>query len=316
MPLRWILRSKNTKMRSVKDNVFLFLKGMGMGAADVVPGVSGGTIAFISGIYQELLDSIASVNLNALKVLRKEGIKAAWKAINGNFLIILLSGMLVSVLSLAKLISEGLSEYPVYVWSFFFGLILASIPFIGKQIKKWNITTVFALIAGAAIVYFVTTMPSMGDNDSKLFIFLAGCIAICAMILPGISGSFILLLLGAYQTVMQAIDEKDLVLLGVLALGCVVGLLVFSRLLSWLFKTYRDATLAVLTGFLIGSLNKVWPWKEVTKSITIKDKTHILAEKNLAPDMDQLGIAIACAAVGFILIFLLERIAANKGQTS
>jgi len=287
-----------------------------MGAADVVPGVSGGTIAFISGIYEELLESIASINLKTLKILTKEGIKAAWKAINGNFLVVLLAGILVSVLSLAKLISTGLHDHPVYVWSFFFGLILASIPFIGKQIEKWNLGVIVSLLAGTGIAFYITIMPSMGGNSAEWFIFLSGCIAICAMILPGISGSFILLLLGSYQTVMKAIDDKDFMILGILAVGCLVGLLLFSRLLSWLFKHKKDLTLAVLTGFLLGSLNKVWPWKEAVKSVTVKGETHVVEERNLAPDMDQLGMSIACAVAGFLLIFVLERIAKIKGKTA
>src|SRR5690606_14173729 len=170
--------------------------------------------------------------------------------------------------------STGLHDHPVYVWSFFFGLILASIPFIGKQIEKWNLGVIVSLLAGTGIAFYITIMPSMGGNSAEWFIFLSGCIAICAMILPGISGSFILLLLGSYQTVMKAIDDKDFMILGILAVGCLVGLLLFSRLLSWLFKHKKDLTLAVLTGFLLGSLNKVWPWKEAVKSVTVKGETH------------------------------------------
>ena len=208
-----------------------------MGAADVVPGVSGGTIAFISGIYEELLETISSVNLSALKTLKKEGLKAAWKAINGNFIIVLFLGIGISIASLAKLISYLLEAHPVLIWSFFFGLVIASIFYVGKQVKKWSLGSVVSLVIGTGLAYWVTILPPMASSSETWFIFISGMIAICAMILPGISGSFILLLMGSYQTVLGAVKDKDLVTIGVFIAGAVIGLLSFSRVLKWMFAS-------------------------------------------------------------------------------
>lgn len=303
------------KSRKLIDYIIISLKGMAMGAADVVPGVSGGTIAFISGIYEELLASISSVNFANLKLFKNEGFKAAWKAVNGNFLAALLTGVFISILSLAKLISWLLENKPILVWSFFFGLVLASILYIGKQISRWNVITVVLLIIGAITAYYITTLePLVTANSSPLFIFLAGSIAICAMILPGISGSFILVLLGAYKPVLDAIHDKDLKLLGVLAAGAVVGLLSFSKVLKWLFAHYKNLTLAVLTGFILGSLNKIWPWKEtLTWRVNSHGQNVPFNEQSISPfsfDGDpQLLAAIALSVVGFAVIILLEKIA-------
>lgn len=252
-------------MRSFKDYFGLSLKGMAMGAADVVPGVSGGTIAFISGIYEELLDTISSVNLEALKTLRKEGVKAAWTAINGNFIVALFLGIGISIVSLAKIISYLLEFHPIMIWSFFFGLVLASVFYVGKQVKKWNPASVISLIIGTGIAYYVTILPPMASSDETWFIFVSGMIAICAMILPGISGSFILLILGSYQTILGAVKDKDFMTIGVFMVGCVIGLLSFSRVLKWMFTKFHDLTVALLTGFLLGSLNKIWPWKQTVE---------------------------------------------------
>ncbi|WP_372744732.1 DUF368 domain-containing protein, partial [Lutibacter sp.] len=232
--------------RNLFQYFIITLKGMAMGAADVVPGVSGGTIAFISGIYEELLESISSVNFDTLKVLKKEGFKAAWKKVNGNFLVALLSGIFISVLSLSKIISYLLENEPILVWSFFFGLVLASILYVAKQITEWKIGTVVLLIIGAVGAFYITTLqPMVDENSSLLFMFLAGALAICAMILPGISGAFILVLLGAYKPVLDAIHDKDFKLLATVAAGAVVGLLSFSKILNWLFKHYKNFTLAI-----------------------------------------------------------------------
>jgi len=286
-----------------------------MGAADVVPGVSGGTIAFISGIYEELLTSISSINLKTLRVLKSEGLKAVWKTINGNFLIALLIGIFISIASLAKLISWLLENKPILVWSFFFGLVLASILYIGKQITRWNLLTIFLFIVGALIAYYITTLqPLVTENSSPLFIFLAGSIAICAMILPGISGSFILVLLGAYKPVLDAIHNKDFKLLAILATGAIVGLLFFSKILKWLFNHYRNFTLAMLTGFILGSLNKIWPWKQ---TLTWRLNSHGVKvpfnEQSILPSSyegePQIAMAIILAVIGFLVIILLEKLA-------
>ena len=303
------------QQRNLLQYLIISLKGIAMGAADVVPGVSGGTIAFISGIYEELLTSISSVNLKTLKVLKFEGLKAAWKTINGNFLIALLIGIFISIASLAKLISWLLENKPILVWSFFFGLVLASILYIGKQITRWNLLTIFLFIVGALIAYYITTLqPLVTENSSPLFIFLAGSIAICAMILPGISGSFILVLLGAYKPVLDAIHNKDFKLLAILATGAIVGLLFFSKILKWLFNHYRNFTLAMLTGFILGSLNKIWPWKQ---TLTWRLNSHGVKvpfnEQSILPSSyegePQIAMAIILSIIGFLVIILLEKLA-------
>ncbi|MXV38374.1 DUF368 domain-containing protein [Flavobacteriaceae bacterium Ap0902] len=257
-------------MHTTKDYLMIFLKGLSMGAADVVPGVSGGTIAFITGIYAELLDSISSIKPSLIQDFKKEGIKEVWRKINGNFLVALLSGIAVSILSLAKILSYAMHYYPIQLWCFFFGLILASIWYVGKQINRWNISSFLGLILGTALVFWLSVTPPLGSNSSYLFLFLAGSIASCAMILPGISGSFILLLLGAYSTIITAVGNRDLMIIGTVGFGAVVGLLSFSKLLKYLLKNYPNTLIATLTGFLIGSLWKIWPWK-TDELVYIKD---------------------------------------------
>ncbi|RXP53388.1 DUF368 domain-containing protein [Lutibacter sp. HS1-25] len=301
--------------RNLLQYIIVLLKGTAMGAADVVPGVSGGTIAFISGIYEELLASISSVNLGTLKVLKNEGIKAAWNKVNGNFLLALLSGIFISILSLSKLISFLLENHPILVWAFFFGLVLASILYIASQITKWRFMTYILLVVGAIFAYYITTLqPMVTENSSPLFIFIAGSLAICAMILPGISGAFILVLLGAYKPVLDAIHNKDIQLLATLAAGAVVGLLSFSKVLNWLFKHHKNFTLAALTGFILGSLNKIWPWKEtLTWRVNSHGENVPFNEQSVSPfnfeGDNQLMLAIFLAIAGFVLILLLEKLA-------
>lgn len=304
--------------RNIKDYLVIGLKGMAMGAADVVPGVSGGTIAFISGIYEELLGSISNVNLGLFKTLKKEGFKAAWTQLNGNFLASLFLGIFVSIVSLAKAIKYLLENEPVLLWSFFFGLVLASIIYIAKQITKWNAVSFIVLILGAFLAYYITTLnPLVSENSSPIFIFIAGAIAICAMILPGISGSFILVLLGAYKPVLNALNNKDFKTILIFMAGAVIGLLTFSRVLKWLFKHYKNVTLAALTGFIIGSLNKIWPWKE---TLTWRTNSHGVEvpfnQQSVSPfsfDGDaQLAMAIVLAVVGFAIILGMERLAVQK----
>jgi len=308
------------RRRKFINYLVISLKGMAMGAADVVPGVSGGTIAFISGIYEELLASISSVNLATLKLIRTDGLKAAWKAINGNFLIALLFGIFISIISLAKLISWLLEHESILVWSFFFGLVLASVLYIGKQISKWNALTIILLIVGAVVAYFITTLqPLISENSSPLFLFFAGALAICAMILPGISGAFILVLLGAYKPVLEAIHTKDFKIIAILALGAIIGLLSFSKALNWLFNHYRNCTLAVLTGFILGSLNKIWPWKEtLTWRLNSHGDNVSFNEQSISPfeyeGNSELTMAILLAIIGFVVIVLLEKMAGNSDR--
>ena len=303
--------------RSIKDYAIISLKGMAMGAADVVPGVSGGTIAFISGIYEELLTSISNIKFSLIPVLKKKGIKEVWKKVNGNFLLALFIGIGVSVLSLAKGLSWLLANEPVLLWSFFFGLVLASVLFIGKQIGKWNLPTVSMFIVGAVLAYWITTLqPLISENTSSFYLFLAGALAICAMILPGISGAFILVLLGAYKPVLEAVHNRNFRIILIVGAGAIVGLLSFSKILKWLFSNYKDLILAILTGFVFGSLNKIWPWKKVLDSKMIEEKLIILKEQSISPfrfeGENELVMAIVISIVGFVSILILERIAVKK----
>jgi putative membrane protein len=303
--------------RTIKDYVVIGLKGMAMGAADVVPGVSGGTIAFISGIYEELLTSISSVNLSLLKTLKSDGIKAGWKQVNGSFLLSLFVGIFVSIISLAKAIKWMLENEPVLLWSFFFGLVLASVIYIAKQITKWKALTFVLLVIGAGVAYYITTLnPMMTENSSPLFLFLAAALAICAMILPGISGAFILVLLGAYKPVLAALNNKDVTSVAIVFAGAIAGLLSFSRVLKWLFTNYKNYTLAVLTGFIIGSLNKIWPWKETLSWRTNSHGVEVpFNQQSVSPfnvEDNHLLMASVLAVVGFGLILLLEKLAVKE----
>lgn len=302
---------------SVK-HLWLYLKGIAMGSADVVPGVSGGTIAFITGIYTELLDSIKSVNLSSLMLLLKEGPKAAWEAINGTFLITLLAGILTAILTLAKVIHYLLDQHPVLLWAFFFGLILASSLHMAKQIKQWQPSTVAALLIGALFAGFISIASPTSIEASYLNIFIAGSIAICAMILPGISGSFILLLMGLYAPVLAAVKGLELDIMMIFALGAGLGLMLFSRLLSWLLHHYQDLMFSLLTGFMLGALLKVWPWKE-TISFRLNSKGHEVPfeQLNRLPDWvagDQLATALVLVFVGFFCVLLLEKFSMKENE--
>lgn len=266
-----------------------------MGSADVVPGVSGGTIAFITGIYDKLLESINNINFSLISLVRKEGFASAWKKINGAFLLSLGLGISTAILTLSKVISFILLRYPILLWAFFFGLILASCLFIGKQIKKWNITQFLSIIIGIVLVVYVSTTPPLSPNQSLVFLFFCGALAICAMILPGISGSFIFLLLGAYSTVISAVgglgeglslflESKDsgalmnsLKIISVVGAGAILGLLTFARLLKFLLDKHPNTFISFLLGLLIGSLWKLWPWK-IDPKIYLKGKGEIAIE--------------------------------------
>lgn len=304
-------------MKAPKDYFFLFLKGMGMGAFDIVPGVSGGTIAFITGIYEELISSIKAVDLEALKMLIQRQFLAFWKKVNGKFLMVLLSGILISILSLANLISGLMDSHPIQLWSFFFGLIVISALVVCRDIKKWRGKVVLGLILGGLVAYFITTVAPAQTPNTIPAIFFSGAIAICAMILPGISGSFILIILGKYVFILNALTSFDLVTIIIFALGCVLGLLSFSRLISWLFKKYHDLAIAVLAGFMIGSLNKVWPWKKtISTFIDRHGETKPLMQENILPTTFQsLGMepyfwqALLFFTLGVGLVVFLEKLA-------
>lgn len=310
--------SSSSHNDSKKDYLLTFLKGAGMGAADVVPGVSGGTIAFITGIYERLLNAIKSVNLAALKTLKEQGVKATWQHIDGTFLVAVFGGLLTSAASLAKLITYLLAHHQTFVWSFFFGLIIASFLHIAKQIDKWDIKTVVACILGTLCAFTITSLAPAEANPVWWYYFVAGAIAICAMILPGISGSFILLLLGMYGHVLTAVTSLNIALIALFLFGCVVGLMGFSRFLSWLLEKYHQLTFAVLAGFLFGSLNLLWPWKEVLETYTnSKGELKPLLQKNVGPDTfatitgqdPQTLVCLGLMALGLVLILAIEKLA-------
>lgn len=317
--------------RSFLNYLLITAKGLAMGAADVVPGVSGGTIAFISGIYEELIETIHNIDLGFFKSWKTNGFKKAWKQYNLGFLVALFSGVAISILSLAKIITFLLTEHPILVWSFFFGLVIASILYVGKQITSWNFKVVVAVLVAAGIAFAITLAKPIGTPDSIWFLFLAGFIAIIAMILPGISGAFILLLLGAYEAIIGTLSQlgdglsrmnwdlfsQAFLKLSVFGVGAVVGLKAFSGVLNWMFKHHKNIILAVLTGFMIGALNKIWPWKEVLEyRINHSGEEIPFLERSVLPftypDEPQIAMAVLFMLLGFLSIFLLERLAQKK----
>lgn len=308
------------KPRTFKEYLGISARGIAMGAADVVPGVSGGTIAFISGIYEELINSIRAIKPATFQILRRQGFGAFWKEINGSFLVALISGILISIISLAKAILFLIENYPVLVWAFFFGLVLASALVISTKIKKWNFPVLLAVFFGTAIAYVITIISPAETPTALWFIFLSGAIAICAMILPGISGSFILLLMGKYEYILTSLKDIKVAIILTFAAGCISGLLGFSHVLSWMFRKYHDLTIALLTGFMIGSLNKVWPWKKPDTVVVVDGKEKIINEINLMPadyaDATNLPPytwqAVAVFIAGFVILYIIERLAVAK----
>jgi putative membrane protein len=308
----------------MKTHIFTFLKGMAMGIAEVIPGVSGGTIAFITGIYETLLNSIKAINPSLITTLKNDGIKGVWEAVNGTFLVALFGGMGVSIILFAKVITGLMETNKELLWAFFFGLIVASAIFIGKQIKHWNISTGSLLLLGLAIAFYITVAVPAEGSDALLMVFISGAIAISAMILPGISGSFILLLMGMYQIILPTVSDfietrsmDSLVIVAVFAAGCLVGILTFANIFSWTFKQYREQTLAILTGFMIGSLNKVWPWRNVletrvnSKGETVPFRDLSVLPSNYEGDPMVLGV-IVLAIIGAVIVFALDRFSVEE----
>lgn len=300
--------------------VLLYLKGVAMGAADIVPGVSGGTIAFITGIYEELLNSIKSVNPAAVKVLFSQGVKAFWQHINGTFLITLIAGIASSFLLLAHLITWLMTTQPLLFWSFIFGLILASAVHVGKMISTRGFFDYAAFLVGFALAFSITLIAPAEVQPSYWMIFGAGAIAICAMILPGISGSFMLLLMGLYGFMIQAIKSLNLPIILVFVAGCICGLLLFAHFVSYMLEKHRNSTLAFLTGMLFASLNAIWPWRVVEAFYQHGDKLKPLQQKNISPEHYQLitgsdpmvAYCAILAFIGFSLVLLLEKITDEK----
>ena len=300
------------------------LKGCAMGMADVVPGVSGGTIAFISGIYEELLGSIKSIDLEAIKLLFTGKFRALWEKINGKFLFSLIAGIGVAILTMARLMTYMLENHPIITWSFFFGLIIASALMVAREVSRWSALSVVTMIVGIVLSYWITVVSPATTPNDWWFVMLSGAIAICAMILPGISGAFILLLLGKYMFIMEAVTQLNIGVLVVFAIGAVAGIVSFSHVLSWLLAKWHDATVTMLMGFMIGSLNKVWPWKQTLE--TYLDSHGVeqpLVQANVSPmQFEVLGseshlvLAIVSCVAGFALIYVMEmigkRVKANK----
>lgn len=308
------LKTKN------RNYLLLILKGCAMGAADVVPGVSGGTIAFISGIYEELINSIKSIDLQAFKLLLSFKFRDFWKKINGNFLFSVICGVAISIFSLAKLMTYLLANHPIHIWSFFFGLIIASSLLVSKEIRKWDVFTIISLLAGICAAYTITALTPSSTPDTWWFIMISGAVAICAMILPGISGAFILLLMGKYTFLMTAVSQLNIGVIILFVTGAAVGIISFSHLLSWLLKNYHSLTVALLTGFMIGSLNKVWPWKETVKTyIDTHGVEQVLVENNVLPSTFETASqanpfvwqAAAMCVIGFLLIWGIESFASK-----
>lgn len=304
--------------RSLRDYLLIAVKGMAMGAADVVPGVSGGTIALITGIYNELLHSLRNCGPATLPILFKQGFPAAWKHINGFFLLAVFGGILISIKTFASVISYCLENYPLLVWGFFSGLITASVILLAKTQSGWKWQHFLWCVLGVAVVVGISVAKPAQLPGEPWVLFFGGFIAICAMILPGISGSFILLLLGLYSVFLQAINNMDVIAIACFGAGCISGLLVFSRFLSWLLDTYYTPTMALLIGFLIGSLNVTWPWKHVLETVTDRHGDLIpVVQKNVLPwdysvitgQNSQLLYVILCVALGVALVLLTEFVA-------
>ena len=292
-------------------------RGILMGAADAVPGVSGGTIAFITGIYEELIYSLKQCGVSAIKMLFQKGIKATWQHINGGFLLALFSGVIISILTISGVVLYLLANHPILLWSFFFGLILAAVWSVIRHIDKWEVGVIATFLIGTVGAFYITTISPTTIETSPLIVFLSGMIAICAMILPGISGSFILLLLGMYAPMLTAVKELQLVTLCIFASGCVAGLLSFSHVLSWMFQHYKTMTLSLLGGFMLGSLNKVWPWKQTIESVIDRHGKEIpLVQNNIFPQTFEtlnnqpafMWYAIMLMIFGMGMVIALEKI--------
>lgn len=294
----------------MRKYILTFFKGIAMGAADVIPGVSGGTIAFLTGIYSELLNSIKSINFNAVKLLLTGKFAEFSKAVNLKFLLAVASGILISIFSLARLMQYLLVNHPIPLWSFFMGLIAASAIFVLREIGKWKFVHIVSLLAGIVIAAYICLVSPSQTTEEYWFIFISGAIAICAMILPGISGSFILLLMGKYAFIMKAVTDFNIPVLATFAVGAILGIIAFSHFLTWLLKKYYKPTICVLAGFMIGSLVKVWPWKKVLDEASHIDRPIFPGHfETLTGQSSELFLAVLFTLIGISLVFGIEFIA-------
>lgn len=295
------------------------LKGLGMGAANVIPGVSGGTIALITGIFERIINAIKSIDIVALRLLLKGQIKEFFKRIDFYFLLAVFLGMVISVITLARVFEFLFANYPVFIWSFFFGLILASIYFVGKTISKWTPSVIVTFLLGASLAVWVSFMSPANSNDSFLYLVLCGVVAICSMILPGLSGSFVLILMGNYELVMiDAVNDANVSVLFPVILGAIIGLVAFSHLLSWIYKKYKNQTIATLTGFILGSLSILWPWKLPVYRVDEAGDFILKNGEKLVQGYDffipgsfslKVIVALAIMVAGVLTIVLIEKLA-------
>ncbi len=310
---------KQQVSRTLKDYVDLAARGFAMGSANVVPGVSGGTMALILGIFEELIDSIRSLlSPTVIKLLVSFKIKDAFNILPWKFLLALGIGILLATISLAQFLEWMLTNHPVLLWSFFFGLVVASIFAVVKQVKQWGVLTIGGAIIGAIVAYLVVGLVPVETPNAAWFLFLSGFIAICTMILPGISGSFVLVLMGKYQYILAAVNNRDIVTLTIVAFGAFVGIVTFAQVLGWLFKRYHDVTIAILIGLMAGSLRKIWPWKETISTIIDRHGELIPVEQiNILPNVwtSQVTFALILAIVGFAVVFVLEYWATRQDKT-
>lgn len=312
---------------NLKHYISLFIKGIAMGAANVIPGVSGGTIALITGIFEKLIDSIKSFNLTAIKLLFSGKWKEFANHINLDFLIAVMAGVAISILSLAKLFDYLFENYPVHIWSYFFGLILASVYFVGRTINTWKFRVYIGWIIGAAIAISISVLSPASESESLIYLLICGVVAACSMILPGLSGSFVLILMGNYQLVMiDAVNELRIEILLPIVIGAGVGLLAFSHLLSYIFKNFRDMTLAILSGFILGSLGLLWPWKTPVYKLTeagdflLKKSGEKIVEGYdwILPDSfsGEVIFALALMIAGIITITIMEKVAQQSSEAA
>ena len=301
----------NSKNRSFPDYIVLGVKGFCMGASDVVPGVSGGTMAFILGIYEELIDAIKSFDLKGLQFLVTLKFRPLLGRISWQFLLAVGIGILAAIFTLSGLLSWLLQNRPVFIWSFFLGLILASVLSVSRRVEAWRILTWLCLVGGTLGSYFLVGLVPVATPNDYWFLFLCGAVAICAMILPGISGSYILVLLGKYQYVLDAVNHRDFLVLGLVAAGACVGIIAFSRILGWLLKNYHDLMVATLTGLMIGSLRKIWPWKETLESVVDSHGQMVpLVQSNILPGQwnGEVLAALSLMVAGLLAVLFLDRL--------
>jgi putative membrane protein len=303
---------------SLKKASVLSLKGLCMGSADVIPGVSGGTIALITGIYEELLLALKSIDATWVKKILNFDLRGALAHVHVRFLLSLFVGIGIAIISLAQLMNYLLHHYPVFTWSFFFGLIAASILVVSRQMGNWTGRAGISFVAGTVVAAFIVNLIPVATPDALWFIFLCGVIAICAMILPGISGAFILLILGKYEFITATLKNpflpQHLVIIIVFCLGCLIGLLSFSRLLNYLLKNFHQLTMAFLTGLMVGSMPKIWPWKEILETKMNRGKVHVIWGSNIMPETinTEVLIALGLVIIGFIIVLIIERLARGK----